>query len=135
MGSKKFKAGDHVNESHMRSYYKTYNSEDPEALAAFYHEDVEVSSATGVLHGIDAVLSTYREIISNFYDKMTPSYIAIKNGQATVNIFDRFTAKCDVDDFMGQSFKTGDSFSLHLTAAYEFLDGKICKIEISINNS
>lgn len=40
--------------------------------------------------------------------------------------------KTDVDDFMGQSFSAGDSFTLHLLATYEFLDGKIRKVTIVI---
>ena len=134
MGSKNVKQAGSVNEAYMRAYYKTYNSEDPAALAAYYHEDIEVISATGVLQGINAAVGVYRDITSNFYDKMTPNYIAIRDGAATVDIFDRFTAKHDVEEFMGQSFTAGDSFSLHLTATYEFLDGKIRRIEITINN-
>ena len=34
----------------MESYYQAYNAEDPDALRAFYHPEVEFISAQGVQH-------------------------------------------------------------------------------------
>ena len=119
-----------MNKKFMESYYRAYNSEDPAALEGYYHQDVELTSAQGIIKGADALLATYRNLISNFYDRMTPSYIAIEGASVVVNILDRFTAKHDVEDFMGMSLAAGESFSLHLRGTYEFLDNKIRKIVI-----
>jgi hypothetical protein len=119
-----------MNEKFMKSYYKVYNSEDPASLQAYYHQDVELTSAEGVIKGADALLATYQELIANFYDKMTPCYIAFEDGSAVVDILDRFTAKRDVADFMGVAMAAGESFSLHLRGTYEFQDDKIRKVLI-----
>jgi SnoaL-like domain len=123
-----------MNEKFMKSYYWVYNSEDPASLEDFYHRDVELTSAQGIIKGIDALLATYRDLISNFYDRMTPCYIAFEGSSAVVNILDRFTAKHDVENFMGVSLAAGESFSLHLRGTYEFLDDKIRKIIIEQTN-
>jgi hypothetical protein len=107
-----------------------YNSEDPESLQNFYHPEVELTSAEGIIKGADALLATYRELISQFYDRMTPCYITFEDDSAVVDILDRFTAKRDVEDFMGVAMSAGESFSLHLRGKYEFLDNRIRKIFI-----
>jgi SnoaL-like domain len=123
-----------MNEKFMKSYYRVYNSENPESLEDYYHPNVELTSAQGIIKGVDALLAIYRDLIANFYDRMTPSYITFEGESAVVNILDRFTAKRDVEDFMGVSMAAGDSFSLHLRGTYEFLDDKIRKILIEQTN-
>ena len=56
-------------EALMRDYYRTYNSEDPAALRAFYHEDVVLVSAQGEMHGPDAILDSYRFLTGQFLDR------------------------------------------------------------------
>jgi hypothetical protein len=90
-------------------------------------------SAEGVMTGANALLATYRELISNFYDKMTPCYITFEGALAVVDILDRFTAKRDAADFTGVAMTAGESFSLHLRGTYEFQDDKIRKVLIERN--
>ena len=119
-----------LNAELFESYYRTYNSENPEALRGFYHDDVELSSAQGVLKGADAILDTYRYLISVFHDQMTPEKITIDGDQAAIIITDRFTAKTDVNDFMGMKLKKGDSFTLNLRGTYIARDGRFKTIRI-----
>jgi len=114
----------------MESYYRTYNSEDPEALRAYYADDVVMVSAAGETHGADAILDSYRYLISVFHDKMTAEHIEIDGDSAVVSISDRFTAKTAVPDFFGQSFAVGDEFELRLRGTYQSLNGRFTHITI-----
>ena len=93
-----------MNKALMESYYQTYNAEDPDALRAFYHSEVEFISAQGVQHGPDGIIATYQYLIAMFHDKMTPTNIAISGDTAVVSIEDNFTAKQAIDDFMAVSY-------------------------------
>lgn len=123
-----------MNEKYMKTYYQVYNSEDPDSLCEFYHPEVELTSAEGVIKGVDALLATYQDLITNFYDRMTPCYLTFGDNFAVVDILDRFTAKRDVDDFMGVAMAAGDSFTLSLRGRYEFLDNKMRNITIDRHN-
>jgi ketosteroid isomerase-like protein len=109
-----------MNSDHMESYYRTYNTEDSEALSAFYHEAVELTSPAGVLRGRDEVLSMYRHLTATFDDKMTPLDIQIHGYTAVVKILDRLTAKLDVEDFLGMPVAAGECVELQLTGTYVF---------------
>jgi len=117
-------------EDMMRRYYEIYNSEDAEALAAFYHPGVQLTSAEGVLDGAQAILSTYCSITSRFRDQMQPESITVDGDVAHVVIRDRFTAREDVADFMGMSLAKGDAFELRLQGTYLVEDGKFRSITI-----
>jgi ketosteroid isomerase-like protein len=121
-----------MNEAFMRGYYEAYNSEDPARLGEFLADDVVLVSAEGEQHGKAAYLATYRGIIADFTDRMTPDEIAVSGDSATVKITDRFTARHDVADFLGQSFKKGGGFTLKLEGRYRVADGKIARIEVAI---
>lgn len=121
-----------MDEALMQRYYATYNSEDPEALAAFYHPQCTLTSAQGVMQGRDAILETYRYLIGTFEDRMTPLAIAIDGDSAEVEIVDRFTARKDVADFMGQSLAAGESFELRLTGRYRADRGQFREIHIAV---
>ncbi len=114
----------------IESYYRTYNSEDPEALRAFYAEDVVMVSAAGETRGAEAILDTYRGIISQFRDQMTPEDIAIDGDTAVVHITDRFEARTDVPYFLGQSFSAGDNLVLNLRGTYRCVNGQFAHINI-----
>ncbi|WP_101756848.1 nuclear transport factor 2 family protein [Oceanicoccus sp. KOV_DT_Chl] len=119
-----------MNTEFVEAYYQTYNSEDPVALSQFYHDDVELSSSQGTQVGVDSILDTYRYLISIFNDQMTPEKITIKGDQVEVMISDRFTAKVNVDDFMGMALAAGDSFTLKLRGIYTVVDEKFKTIVI-----
>ncbi len=121
-----------MNEAFMRGYYEAYNSEDPTRLGAFLADEVVLVSAQGEQHGKAAYLATYAGILSDFTDRMTPTEIAVSGDMATVKITDRFTARRDVADFLGQSFQAGGGFTLKLEGKYIVRDGKIARIEVSI---
>ncbi len=103
----------------MECYYQTYNTENVDSLASYYHPEVELTSEAGVMKGAEAVLATYRQIIGIFHDKMTPTSIHIDGQIAIVAIIDRFTAKVDVEDFLGMQVAAGESFELKLRGTYE----------------
>ncbi len=117
-------------EALMRDYYRTYNSEDPAALRAFYHEDVVLVSAQGEMHGPYAILDSYRFLTGQFLDRMTPTHIAVDGDTAVVAITDRFTARVDVADFMGVALKKGESLDLSLRGTYTIDGGKFRRIVI-----
>ena len=117
-------------EALMRDYYRTYNSEDPAALRAFYHEDVVLVSAQGEMPGPDAILDSYRFLTGQFLDRMTPTHIAVDGDTAVVAITDRFAARVDVADFMGVALKKGESLDLSLRGTYTIDGGKFRRIVI-----
>ncbi|MBA6413130.1 nuclear transport factor 2 family protein [Parahaliea sp. F7430] len=121
-----------MDKAFFESYYETYNSEDAEALRAFYHDEVELISAQGVIRGPDQIIAVYRDITANFIDQMTPQDISFKDGFAYIQILDRFTAKREVEDFMGMAFTKGQSFELNIRAVYEVVDNKIIKASLSL---
>jgi ketosteroid isomerase-like protein len=121
-----------MDEAFMRGYYEAYNSEDEARLGAFLADDVVLVSAQGEQHGKDAYLATYRAIITDFTDRMTPDEIAAAGDTATVKITDRFTARHDVADFLGRPFVKGDGFTLKLEGTYRVRDGKIARIDIAM---
>ena len=119
-----------MNKALMEAYYHAYNSEDPEQLRQFYCSDVELRSAQGTQYGIDAILETYAYLTATFFDQMTPTDIQISGNTAVVEISDRFTAKADVDDFLGMALKKGESMELKLRGTYVAKDGKFATIHI-----
>lgn len=119
-----------IHEQRMRDYYKTYNSENPTALRAFYTDDVVLVSSQGETQGADAIIGVYQYLTSQFLDQMTPTAITVSGDTAIVDITDRFTAKVDVPDFMGASLKKGESFELKLRGTYTIVDGKFHHIVI-----
>ncbi len=114
-----------LDRSFFEAYYRTYNSEDAEALRAFYHDDLVMVSAQGEQHGVQALLDTYHYLIDNFEDRMTPETILINGDTAAIEISDVFTAKKPVADFMGATFRKGDQLTLNLCAVYRVRAGKI----------
>ena len=121
-----------MNEAFMRGYYDAYNSEDADRLGEFLADDVVLVSAQGESHGKAAYLATYRGILADFTDRMTPAEITVSGDSATVKITDRFTARHDVADFLGQSFTKGGGFTLTLSGTYRVTDGKIVRIDVQI---
>lgn len=120
-----------MDKAFIESYYQTYNSEDPEALAEFYHPEIQLHSAQGTTSGVDAMLDVYRSLIGVFEDQMEPTSIEIDGDMATVTIVDRFTAKTEIEDFMGMKLSQGDSFELQLRGQYQVKDGKFISITIA----
>lgn len=113
-----------MSEDLMRRYYQAYNSEDPDILAPFYHPEVELHSAGGVMRGREEVLTTYRFLVSTFRDQMEPTRIEIKGDTATVEITDHLTAREAVADFMGKSLAAGETLTLELRGTYQIEDGQ-----------
>ncbi|MFT5033086.1 MAG: ketosteroid isomerase-like protein [Bermanella sp.] len=114
-----------LNRDFFEAYYRSYNSEDPDALKEFYADDLVLVSAQGEQHGIDAMLATYRYLIENFKDRMTPESIIIDGDTAAIEITDVFTAKKTIADFMGAALKTGEQLTLRLCAVYRVSNNKI----------
>jgi hypothetical protein len=121
-----------MNEAFMRGYYDAYNSESESRLGVFLADDVVLVSAQGEQRGKEAYLTTYRFIVANFIDRMTPDEIKVTGDTASVKITDRFEAKRDVPDFLGRSFAKGDGFMLKLNGTYRVADDKIAAIDIAI---
>lgn len=114
----------------IESYYQAYNSEDERALRAFYADDVVLTSALGEQRGADAMIDTYRFLTAQCRDQMTPVDIDIDGDTAVVVIRDVFTAKRDLDDFLGRTLRKGESFELNLRGTYTLADGRFRRIVI-----
>jgi ketosteroid isomerase-like protein len=114
----------------FENYYRVYNSGDAAALAACYADDVVLVSAEGEQAGREALLATYRFITERFIDRMTPQRMLIDGDEAAIQIVDRFEAKQDVADFLGGSFRRGDTFTLNLCGWYRLEQGRIKRIAI-----
>lgn len=119
-----------MNREFFERYYQTYNSEDPDALRTFYANDVVLLSAQGEQRGVDAIVDTYRYLIANFEDRMTPDSILIDGDRAAIEITDVFTARHDVKDFMGTSLKAGEKLTLKLCGIYQVENQKITHVTI-----
>jgi ketosteroid isomerase-like protein len=115
----------------MRSYYAAYNSEDETQLAPLLADDVTLVSAAGEQRGLAAYLATYRWMIANFIDRMTPEHIVAGADGAVVNIDDRLTARADIADFLGRPVHEGETVALTLTGRYTIQAGRITRIEIT----
>jgi hypothetical protein len=87
-------------------------------------------SAAGEQRGREAYLATYRWMIANFIDRMTPERIAPTTDGAMVDIDDRLTARADIADFLGRPVRAGESLALSLTGRYTIQGGRITRIEI-----
>lgn len=114
----------------MRSYYAAYNAEDAAALGGHLADDVVLVSAAGTQRGRAAYLDTYRFMIGQFVDRMTPISIAVAGDSATVRISDSLTARSDIADFMGHALSAGQTIVLELVGRYHFANGRIARIEI-----
>jgi len=123
-----------MNRQFIEAYYAAYNSEDPALLQTFYADDVVLISAQGELLGAAAILATYRFLIEQFYDRMTPERIVIDGDTAVVDITDIFTAKRDVADFMGVALRAGETLELRLRGTYTVAanDKKFTRIVIEL---
>lgn len=121
-------------EALMRSYYATYNSENPAALRAFYADDVVLLSSQGEMRGPDAILATYQYLISMFEDRMVPTVIRTEGDTAVVDITDTFTAKQDVADFMGASLQKGEQMVMQLRGTYRIRDNRFIHITIEMRS-
>jgi ketosteroid isomerase-like protein len=124
-----------VDRAFMETYYAAYNSEDPARLRPFYHPDVELHSAQGVLRGAGEILRTYGQLTTMFRDRMTPERIDIRGTTAVVDICDRLTAKQDVPDFMGTRLQTGEQLELRFRGTYELQDGAFRRIHIALKEA
>lgn len=114
----------------FEGYYRAYNTADETQLTPYLAEDVVLASPEGETKGREAYLQIYRHITGQFIDQMTPESIEIDGDRAVVHIHDRFTAKSDVESFLGQSFKQGQVLELKLTGRYLVKDGRIVRIEV-----
>jgi len=121
-----------VHEQLMRDYYATYNNEDAEALSAFYHPEVELHSAQGVMRGLEEVLTTYRHLVATFEDRMHPTAMASRGDTIEIEITDRLTARTGIDDFMGSSLAAGETLTLKLRGTYRIEDQQLRHIEIEL---
>ena len=76
------------------------------------------------------MIATYEQLITMFEDRMTPENIMIDGDFAAVEITDSFTAKMDIEDFLGQALKQGEKLTLNLCAVYKVKDDQIVSASI-----
>ncbi|GAB3279594.1 nuclear transport factor 2 family protein [Parahaliea aestuarii] len=119
-----------MSEALMQRYYQTYNSEDAEALSAFYHPEVELHSAEGVMRGREQVLATYRYLVGLFEDRMHPTRVVMEGNTAVVDITDELTARDSIEDFIGASLAAGETLTLLLRGRYRIENGQFRHIMI-----
>ncbi|MFP1155468.1 nuclear transport factor 2 family protein [Mycobacterium sherrisii] len=120
-------------ETLLMRYYETYNSENPDKLSELLSESVAVRPGGGVQNGRDAYLQTYRYMIDQFIDRMTPQRIEVDGTVAIVHITDVLTARADITDFMGMCLSAGQSMTLNLQGRYTVADGQIAEIDLTIS--
>jgi hypothetical protein len=115
----------------IEAYYKDFNaSNSGDVISAYYSDDVifeyqgeKVIGITNVINYLDGAWQAVKETI-------TPLNIVVDGNKAAVEVDDRIEAKIDLPDFLGRSFKTGDSINAKFSLFYDFREGKICHIRI-----
>ena len=115
----------------IEAYYKDFNaSNSGEVISAYYSDDVifeyqgeKVVGITNVINYLDGAWQAVKETL-------TPLNIVVDGNKAAVEVDDRIEAKIDLPDFLGRSFKTGDSINAKFSLFYDFREGKICHIRI-----
>lgn len=115
----------------IEAYYKDFNaSNSGEVISAYYSDDVvfeyqgeKVTGITNVINYLDGAWQAVKETL-------TPLNIIVDGNKAAVEVDDRIEAKIDLPDFLGRSFKTGDSINAKFSLFYDFQEGKICHIRI-----
>ena len=116
----------------MVAYYDAYNSGDEAGLTSLLAPDIRLISAQGEISGLAAYLSLYRYMTSLFVDHMTPNSIEVEGDKALVQIENSLTAKHDIADFMGMSFKNGENITLLLKGTYMIKNQQIIGIDKAI---
>jgi hypothetical protein len=115
----------------IEAYYKDFNaSNSGDVISAYYSDDVifeyqgeKVIGITNVINYLDGAWQAVKETL-------TPLNIVVDGNNAAVEVDDRIEAKIDLPEFLGRSFKTGDSINAKFSLFYDFREGKICHIRI-----
>ena len=118
----------------MRSYYAAYNSEDESKLSPLLAEDVVLVSAAGEQRGREAYLATYRWMIGNFIDRMTPERVVATPDGAVVDIDDHLTARADIADFLDRPVRAGETMTMTLSGRHTIQNERITRLEITPRN-
>jgi hypothetical protein len=115
----------------IEAYYKDFNaSNSGEVISAYYSDDVifeyqgeKVIGITNVINYLDGAWQAVKETL-------TPLNIVVDGDRAAVEVDDKIEAKIDLPEFLGRSFKAGDSINAKFSLFYDFRESKICHIRI-----
>ena len=119
-----------MNKERMTAYYETYNQSVDEALTTFYTDDVVFEYQDLKLTGKQAVLEHFAGLQQAFKEIMVPKNILVDGDKAAVEVENKFEAKIDIPDFLGKSFKAGESFTGRFSGFYETRGDKICHVRL-----
>ncbi|MBW1903072.1 MAG: nuclear transport factor 2 family protein [Deltaproteobacteria bacterium] len=119
------------NKNLIEAYYKDFNaSNSGEVLSAYYSDDVIFEYQDDKVIGKTAVISYLDGAWQAVKETLTPLNIVVDGDKAAVEVDDRIEAKIDLPEFLGRSFKAGESINAKFSLFYDIRDGKICHIRI-----
>jgi len=115
----------------IEAYYKDFNaSNSGEVISAYYSDDVIFEYQGEKVIGIKNVINYLDGAWQAVKETLTPLNIVVDGNKAAVEVDDRIEAKIELPDFLGRSFKAGDSIDTKFSLFYDFREGKICHIRI-----
>ena len=115
----------------IEAYYKDFNaSNSGEVISAYYSDDVVFEYQDDKVSGKEAVISYLDGAWQAVRETLTPLNIVVDGDKAAVEVDDRIEAKIDLPEFLGRSFKAGESMNAKFSLFYDFREGKICHIRI-----
>ncbi len=115
----------------IQAYYKDFNATNSgDVLSAYYSDDVVFEYQDEKVSGRDAVIGRLDEAWQTFKETLTPINIVVDGDKAAVEVDDVIEAKIDIPEFLGRSFKAGESVNVKFSIFYDIRDGKICHIRI-----
>ncbi len=119
------------NRSLIEAYYKDFNtSNSGEVLSAYYGDDVVFEFQDVKVSGKEAVIKNLNDAWQAVKETLTPFNIVVDGDRAAVEVDDRIEARIDLPEFLGRSFKAGESMNAKFSIFYDIRDSKICHIRI-----
>ncbi len=119
-----------MNKERMKEYYEAFNSGDHEALSKFYADDLIFEYQDTKLNGKEAIIKHFAELQTGFKETIKPTSVLIDGDKVAVEVEDHFDVRVDLPDFLGKSFKAGESFTARFAGFYDTRDNKICHIRL-----
>jgi len=115
----------------IEAYYKDFNATNSgDVLSAYYSDDVVFEYQGEAVSGKEAVIKNLDEAWQAVKETLTPLNIVVDGDRAAVEVDDRIEARIDLPEFLGRSFKAGESINAKFSIFYDIRDGKICHIRI-----
>ena len=114
----------------IEEYYRTYATENLEAVSPFYSDDVIFEFKGETYTGKEAVFGWFRELQKSFHELIRPFNILVDGDKVAIEIESEFTARVDMPDFHGASLKSGDKIKMKFAAFYDTRNDQFCHIRL-----